>query len=165
MNGSNFKRRPYRQGLAIANEQPGSQGAREALKEVFKIANEQVALVPVFWPASAMAINKKYKLSGYNAFWSIAALGDARVGHRLALWGHATPPFHSPAPPPAGSPDRRFRQRYELAMSHLADVIARLDRVRYPADLSFVRQPVDRRLGPPPAGKRTRFPSRIWRFA
>ena len=41
----------------------------EALKKVFQIANEDVALVPIFWPASAMAINNKYKLTGYNAFW------------------------------------------------------------------------------------------------
>ena len=36
---------------------------------MFKIANEDVAVVPVFWPASAMAINNKYKLTGYSAFW------------------------------------------------------------------------------------------------
>jgi peptide/nickel transport system substrate-binding protein len=29
----------------------------------------EVAIVPIFWPASAMAINNKYKLTGYNAFW------------------------------------------------------------------------------------------------
>lgn len=71
MNGSNFKNADVDKALAIANEQPDPKVRAEALKEVFKIANEQVALVPVFWPASAMAINKKYKLSGYNAFWSI----------------------------------------------------------------------------------------------
>jgi peptide/nickel transport system substrate-binding protein len=25
--------------------------------------------MPIFWPASAMAINNKYKLTGYTAFW------------------------------------------------------------------------------------------------
>jgi len=36
---------------------------------VFRIANDDVAVVPIFWPASAMAINNKYKLTGYTAFW------------------------------------------------------------------------------------------------
>ena len=53
----------------IANEQSDPAVRAEALKKVFQIANEDVAVVPIFWPASAMAINNKYKLTGYNAFW------------------------------------------------------------------------------------------------
>ena len=69
MNGSNFKNADVDAALAIANEQSDPKARAEALKKVFQIANEDVALVPIFWPASAMAINNKYKLTGYNAFW------------------------------------------------------------------------------------------------
>jgi peptide/nickel transport system substrate-binding protein len=69
MNGSNFKNPDVDAALAIANEQSDPAARADALKKVFTIANENVALVPIFWPASAMAINNKYKLTGYNAFW------------------------------------------------------------------------------------------------
>ena len=69
MNGSNFKNADVDAALKIANEQSDPAARAEALKKVFQIANEDVAVVPVFWPASAMAINNKYKLTGYNAFW------------------------------------------------------------------------------------------------
>ncbi len=69
MNGSNFKNADVDKAMAIANEQSDPGVRAEALKQVFKIANEEVALVPIFWPASAMAISNKYKLTGYTAFW------------------------------------------------------------------------------------------------
>jgi peptide/nickel transport system substrate-binding protein len=69
MNGSNFSNAEVDKALAVANEQSDPKQRAEALKQVFRIANEDVALAPVFWPASAMAINGKYKLTGYNAFW------------------------------------------------------------------------------------------------
>jgi peptide/nickel transport system substrate-binding protein len=69
MNGSNFKNETVDKNLTIANEQSDPKVRADALKEVFKIANEEVAVVPIFWPASAMAINNKYKMTGYNAFW------------------------------------------------------------------------------------------------
>ncbi len=69
MNGSNFKNAEVDKALTIANEKSDPKVRADALKEVFKIANEDVALVPIFWPASAMAISNKYKLTGYNAFW------------------------------------------------------------------------------------------------
>ena len=69
MNGSNFKNADVDAALKIANEQSDPAARADALKKVFQIANEDVAVVPVFWPASAMAINNKYKLTGYNAFW------------------------------------------------------------------------------------------------
>lgn len=81
MNGSNFKNADVDKALAIANEKADPKVRAEALKEVFKIANDQVALVPVFWPASVMAINKKYKLSGYNAFWSIVPWAMRGLGN------------------------------------------------------------------------------------
>ena len=69
MNGSNFKNPDVDKYLAAANEQTDPKTRAEALQQVFRIANDDVAVVPIFWPASAMAINNKYKLTGYTAFW------------------------------------------------------------------------------------------------
>jgi peptide/nickel transport system substrate-binding protein len=69
MNGSNFKNPDVDKYLAAANEQTDPKARAEALQQVFRIANDDVAVVPIFWPASAMAINNKYKLTGYTAFW------------------------------------------------------------------------------------------------
>jgi peptide/nickel transport system substrate-binding protein len=69
MNGSNFKNAEVDKALDIANRESDANTRGEALKTVFKIAGENAALVPIFWPASAMAISNKYKLTGYNAFW------------------------------------------------------------------------------------------------
>jgi peptide/nickel transport system substrate-binding protein len=69
MNGSNYKNPEVDKLLAAAIEQSDPKARAEALEAVFKIANEDVVLVPVFWPYSAMAISSKYKLTGYNAFW------------------------------------------------------------------------------------------------
>jgi peptide/nickel transport system substrate-binding protein len=69
MNGSNFKNAEVDAALDVANQQSDPKARAEALKKVFSIANENVAVAPIFWPASAMAINNKYKLTGYSAFW------------------------------------------------------------------------------------------------
>jgi len=69
MNGSNFKNDEVDKALAIANEKSDPKERGEALKQVFNVVSEEVPLVPIFWPASAMAINSKYKLTGYSAFW------------------------------------------------------------------------------------------------
>ncbi len=69
MNGSNFKNAEVDAALDVANQQSDPKVRAEALKKVFALANEAVAVAPIFWPASAMAINNKYKLTGYSAFW------------------------------------------------------------------------------------------------
>ena len=69
MNGSNFKNPDVDKYLAAANEKTDPKDRAEALQQVFRIANDDVAVVPIFWPSSAMAINNKYKLTGYTAFW------------------------------------------------------------------------------------------------
>ena len=69
MNGSNFKNPDVDKYLAAANEKTDPKARAEALQQVFRIANDDVAVVPIFWPSSAMAINNKYKLTGYTAFW------------------------------------------------------------------------------------------------
>ena len=52
---------------ALQKSDPKERAA--ALTEAIQISSQDIAVVPVFWPASAMAINKKYKLQGYTAFW------------------------------------------------------------------------------------------------
>jgi peptide/nickel transport system substrate-binding protein len=69
MNGSNYKN-PEMDKLIEAANQPSDVAARaEALKKIFQIAADEVPIVPMFWPYAAMAINSKYKLKGYTAFW------------------------------------------------------------------------------------------------
>jgi peptide/nickel transport system substrate-binding protein len=69
MNGSNFKNAEVDKALDVANKEGDPKVRAEALQTVFKLAADDVAVVPIFWPASAMAISKKYKLTGYTAFW------------------------------------------------------------------------------------------------
>lgn len=69
MNGSNFKNSEVDEYLDVANEESDPAVRADALEKVFQIANEQVAVVPIFWPQSAMAINSDYQMTGYNAFW------------------------------------------------------------------------------------------------
>ncbi|ESY88188.1 ABC transporter substrate-binding protein [Mesorhizobium sp. LNHC209A00] len=69
MNASNFKNPEVDKALATANEKSDPKERGEALKQVFRIANQDAAVVPIFWPDSAMAISNKYKLTGYNALY------------------------------------------------------------------------------------------------
>jgi peptide/nickel transport system substrate-binding protein len=69
LNASNFRNAAVDAALMTANGQSDPTIRTEALKKVFRIANEQVALVPVFWPESAMAIRNAYRLASFNAFW------------------------------------------------------------------------------------------------
>lgn len=69
MNGSNFKNADVDAFLKTANENADPKARADALEGVFKIANDDVAVVPIFWPSSAMAMNSKYKFTGYTAFW------------------------------------------------------------------------------------------------
>jgi peptide/nickel transport system substrate-binding protein len=69
MNASNFRDPDVDRYLAAAMEQSDPTARREALQQVFRIASDDVAVVPVFWPLSVMAINSKYKLTGYSALW------------------------------------------------------------------------------------------------
>ncbi|PBB94726.1 ABC transporter substrate-binding protein [Mesorhizobium sp. WSM3862] len=69
MNASNFKNPEVDKALATANENSDPKVRGEALKQVFRIAGEDAAVVPIFWPRSAMAIRNKYTLTGYNALW------------------------------------------------------------------------------------------------
>ena len=69
MNASNFRNAAVDAALATANSRSDPATRAEALKTVARIAAEEVALVPIFWPDTAMAIRDTYRLSGFNAFW------------------------------------------------------------------------------------------------
>jgi peptide/nickel transport system substrate-binding protein len=69
MNGSNYKNPAVDKLLDTANQNADPKTRADALKEVFKIAADDVVVVPIFWPDSAAAISNKYKLTGYSAFW------------------------------------------------------------------------------------------------
>ena len=55
--------------LSDALQKSNPSARAEALQMAAQMANEDVAVVPVFWPDSAMAIRSAYKLDGYSAFW------------------------------------------------------------------------------------------------
>jgi peptide/nickel transport system substrate-binding protein len=69
LNASNFRNAEVDSALMMANGQSDPMIRAEALKKVLQVANEQVALVPVIWPESAMAIRNAYRLTSYDAFW------------------------------------------------------------------------------------------------
>jgi peptide/nickel transport system substrate-binding protein len=69
LNGSNYVNPKMDALLSDALQQSDPKVRAEALKQVFRMANEEVVVVPVFWPDSAMAIRSDYKLDGYSAFW------------------------------------------------------------------------------------------------
>jgi peptide/nickel transport system substrate-binding protein len=69
MNASNFKNAEVDKLIDTADQNTDPKVRAEALKKMFAIANDQVALIPLFTPHNAMVLNKKYKMTGYNAFW------------------------------------------------------------------------------------------------
>ncbi|MGN6489462.1 MAG: ABC transporter substrate-binding protein [Devosia sp.] len=69
MNASNFKNPDVDAAIDTANENADPAARAEALKRAFEIANDQVALIPLFTPHNAMALSSKYQMTGYNAFW------------------------------------------------------------------------------------------------
>ena len=69
LNTSNYVNSEMDALLADALQESDPSARAEALKMAAQMANEDVAVVPVFWPDSAMAIRSAYKLDGYSAFW------------------------------------------------------------------------------------------------
>lgn len=69
MNASNFKHPDVDKFIDTANQNLDPKARADALKKAFEIANDQVALIPLFTPHNAMVLNKKYKMTGYNTFW------------------------------------------------------------------------------------------------
>ena len=69
LNGSNYVNPKMDALLSDALQKSDPAARAEALKQVFQTSNEDVVVLPVFWPDSAMAIRSDYKLDGYSAFW------------------------------------------------------------------------------------------------
>ena len=69
MNGSNYSKLKMDELLTAALQKSDPKERAAVLKEAIQLSSQDIAVVPVFWPASAMAINKKYKLQGYTALW------------------------------------------------------------------------------------------------
>jgi peptide/nickel transport system substrate-binding protein len=69
MNASNYKNPKVDELIGQAVQQSDPAVRAQALKEAVTIANDEVAVVPIFWPDSAMAISDDYRLDGYSAFW------------------------------------------------------------------------------------------------
>ena len=84
MNGSNYKSPAVDKLLDAANQQADPKARAAALQAVFKAAAEDVPLVPVFWPYTAMAINAKYRLTGFTAFWYNIPWAERGFGPKAA---------------------------------------------------------------------------------
>ena len=69
MNASNFSNPEVDAAIDEANQSPDPAVRAEALKKVFQIANEEVAIVPLYTPYNAMVLSDRYQMTGYNAFW------------------------------------------------------------------------------------------------
>jgi peptide/nickel transport system substrate-binding protein len=69
MNASNYRNPEVDELLEQSVQQSDPAARAEALKQAVTIANDEVAVVPIFWPDSAMAISDDYRLDGYTAFW------------------------------------------------------------------------------------------------
>lgn len=68
-NQSYYKNTEVDQLLDFANQESDPAKRKDALEKVFQIVNADVAVVPIYTPYSAMALNKKLQMTGYNAFW------------------------------------------------------------------------------------------------
>ena len=69
LNTSNYVSSEMDALLADALQMSDAAARAQALKQAAQMANAEVAVVPVFWPDSAMAIRSDLKLEGYSAFW------------------------------------------------------------------------------------------------
>lgn len=55
--------------LDVALEKSDPAARADALKKVARKVNKDLPIIPIFWPASAMAISSDLKLDGFTAFW------------------------------------------------------------------------------------------------
>jgi peptide/nickel transport system substrate-binding protein len=68
-NQSYYKNPKVDELLNFANEESDPAKRKVALEDAFRIINDEVAVVPIYTPYSAMALNNKLQMTGYNAFW------------------------------------------------------------------------------------------------
>jgi len=69
LNGSNYKNPDVDALIEESLESTDTATRAEALQQVIAQANEDVAIVPIHWPDSAMVLSSDLRLDGYNAFW------------------------------------------------------------------------------------------------
>jgi peptide/nickel transport system substrate-binding protein len=69
MNAANYNNPQVDALIDKANSESDPSVRAEALKEMFRIAQEDLPVVSAFTPYSVMAISSDYKMSGFNAFW------------------------------------------------------------------------------------------------
>jgi peptide/nickel transport system substrate-binding protein len=69
VNASNYRNDRVDELIDIAVSNPDPAAREAALKEMFEITRDEVAVLPVFFPDSAMAIRSDLRLDGYSAFW------------------------------------------------------------------------------------------------
>ncbi len=69
VNASNYKNDRVDEliDIALAESDPATREA--ALQEMFQITADEVAVLNIVWPDSAMAISSDLRLDGYTAFW------------------------------------------------------------------------------------------------
>lgn len=68
-NTSNYRDEEVDALLSTALEESDPAARAEALKAVTAKVNDDLPAVPIFWPASAMAIQSDLELEGFTAFW------------------------------------------------------------------------------------------------
>lgn len=69
MNASNYRNADVDALINTANESSDPAVRGEALKKMFAIANDEVALITLYTPYNAMALDSGFQMTGYNAFW------------------------------------------------------------------------------------------------
>ena len=69
MNASNYKNPEVDALIDTADQNTDPAVRAEALKKAFQITSDEVALISLFTPYNAMALDKKYQMTGYNVFW------------------------------------------------------------------------------------------------
>jgi peptide/nickel transport system substrate-binding protein len=69
MNASNYRNPEVDALINTANESTDPAVRGEALKKMFQIANDEVALITLYTPYNAMALANEFQMTGYNAFW------------------------------------------------------------------------------------------------
>ncbi len=151
MNGSNFKNADVDKHIAIANEQSDPKVRAEALKKVFKIANEDVARRADLLAGLGDGDQQQVQAHRLQRLLVQHPLGDPRLRPEVAH-GRRGRGFSARLD--------RFcldKQSQQAPMDKLAEAVDRLDRLRFPSDISFDRDGRrarrDRAAGEPREGR------------
>ena len=69
LNASNYINPKMDALIAESIEKSDPKVRADILKQIARIANEDIVVIPIFWPDTAMAIRGDLKLDVFNAFW------------------------------------------------------------------------------------------------